>query len=496
MPASASSLFTWKAPSAVGTQALTVTQTSAGTVAPDTFSNVNVLSAAATTTDLCCVSTAITSGETDQVFVTMRNDNNDIDTNYTGTVTFSATCGDCFTITPNNGGAATKSYTYTVGNAGERSFNLVWLPNAAGTQILTATATIAAGGTDADSQSGIDVTSTAATVTDLCCTSDPIEVGDTDQIFVTMRNQNNDIDTNYTGTVTFSATCGDCFTITPNNGAGAAAKQYTYVVGDAGERAFDLTWTATGTHNLTATGAGLTPETITSIDVTPATATDIDLTGVSDPIPVNTPDTINVRAVSAQGGTDQAYTKTVTFTGIYLRRLLRGTRPTTAALRRGRTRSSWATPVVVDSAPWTQTGVQILTVTDNSTPTPFSDSQSSIDVTGTTSTTGGTTSTTVGGTTSTTVGGTTSTTAGGTTSSTMAGTTSSTPRRRRRRCRSSTIAGTTSSTIAGYHQRYCRRYDQQRGSDGHVHHRSRERPQRQRRARPRRPRTARRRRSQ
>jgi hypothetical protein len=258
---------------AVGTQSLTVAQTAGpNTVTPDSETT-EVIGQAATEVELLGVSTSITAGDTDNVTVILENVLNNKDENYTGTVTFSADCGDCFTITPNNGaGAASKQYTFVVPDAGDKEFTLTWLPSAVGTRSLTVTATLAGGGTATDSQSSIEVLSGAATQVELLGVSTSIMTGQADSITVRLENANNNLDENYTGTVTFSATCGDCFTISPNNGAGAASKQYTFVVGDAGDREFTLTWTQPGTHTLTVTaalaGGGTATDSQDSINVT------------------------------------------------------------------------------------------------------------------------------------------------------------------------------------------------------------------------------------
>ncbi|MDQ4131833.1 MAG: hypothetical protein M3179_01200, partial [Actinomycetota bacterium] len=80
----------------------------------------------ATRTELEGVDTNITVGTPDTVRVRMFDASNAAATTYAGTVTFSASCGDCFTITPNNGGANTKSFTFTGTEGGFKDFQLVW----------------------------------------------------------------------------------------------------------------------------------------------------------------------------------------------------------------------------------------------------------------------------------------------------------------------------------------------------------------------------------
>ena len=119
--------------------------------------------AAATTVNLVDVSKSLKTGDVDSIFVQLRDGANQTDTGYTGTVTFSASCGSCFTITPNNGGASTKAYTYVAGDAGNKGFSLVWTQ--AGTFTLTVSATLATGGPATDSEGDIVVSDANATTT-------------------------------------------------------------------------------------------------------------------------------------------------------------------------------------------------------------------------------------------------------------------------------------------------------------------------------------------
>jgi hypothetical protein len=261
-------------PNAAGTQSLTVSQSAgAGTVTGDTAST-NVVATTATMIDLSSVNTTITTGDEDFFTVTALNSQNNKDEAYTGTVTFTSTCGStCFEVHDNATGAVlpNNQYTFVGPDNGDRDFDLVWKPAAVGTQNFTVTGTLAGGGTDDDTQTGINVLSGAATEVHLSGIDQSIMTGQGDPFTVTLTNSQNNKDENYAGTVTFSAECGDCFTVTPNNGAGAASKQYTFVVPDAGDKDFTLTWTVAGTHTFTATaalaGGGTDSDTVDSIVV-------------------------------------------------------------------------------------------------------------------------------------------------------------------------------------------------------------------------------------
>ena len=301
----------WNTP---GTHILTVSATlPAGGPATDSQSNIIVTSSDATAIDLLGVDTSITAGAADPITVIARNAQGGVSTNYTGKVTFSASCNDCFTISPNDGGANAKAYTYVAGDAGTKNLTLTWTEP--GTHILTASATLAGGGTATDQQTNIIVTGNDASSLDLTGVSLNIGSGTPDSIILTARNAQGGVSTTYSGTVAFSATCGGCFAITPNDGG--TALTYTFVPGDAGTKTFNLTWAQAGTHGLTVTANGNSSLTDTqnNINVTAGSGGGngdggaIELIGV-DPTPaLDTPDEISVTVDDDQ----DPYTGTITF---------------------------------------------------------------------------------------------------------------------------------------------------------------------------------------
>jgi hypothetical protein len=228
----------------------------------------------ATSVQLAGVATGITVGQKDFLNVEARDGGGSHDTTYAGTVTFTASCGNCFTVTPNDGPATPTSYTFKPSDGGVTTFTLIW--SQPGTHSLTVTGTLAGGGTDDDTVSGIAVSPLDATGVRLAGVDTTMTVGSTDSFNVETRNAQNDTATGYAGTVTFTASCGDCFTVTPNNG-GSAATSYTFQPADGGIRTFSLTWAQSGTQSFTVTatlpGGGTATDTVTGIAVTSSTTT-------------------------------------------------------------------------------------------------------------------------------------------------------------------------------------------------------------------------------
>ena len=236
--------------------------------------------APATQVRLAGVAGAITVGQNDFVNVEARDGTGGWDTGYTGTVTFSASCGDCFTVTPN-------PYTFTPADSGNRTVTLVWTQP--GTHSFTVTGTLAGGGTDSDTVSSIVVSGLDAASVRLEGVAGVITAGAADSFNVAARNEQGAPATGYTGTVTFSASCGACVTVTPSS--------YTYTPADGGVKVFSLTWNQPGTHSFTVTGTlpggGTDTDTITGITVsgTPPTTTPPTTTPPITTPPTTTPPT-------------------------------------------------------------------------------------------------------------------------------------------------------------------------------------------------------------
>lgn len=93
------------------------------------FAEVMVTSNAATQIELTEVDDTAQVNVPDTVQVNLRNANGQTGADYTGVVTFASSCGDeCFAVSPNNGGADAKKYTFVAGDAGTKDFDITWSP--------------------------------------------------------------------------------------------------------------------------------------------------------------------------------------------------------------------------------------------------------------------------------------------------------------------------------------------------------------------------------
>jgi hypothetical protein len=209
---------------------------------------------------------------------------------YRGTVHFSST--DAAAVLP-------ADYTFVAADGGEHSFSLSW--GTPGSQTLKAKDT-ATGGPQG-SQSGIEVTSTAAIR--LQSIADPIARGATTSIVVRALDAGGLIDGGYRGTIHF--TSDDPSAVLPGD--------YTFTAADGGSHSFfPFHWVTPGDHTLTVKDtltAGLS-DTRTGITVTKAVK--LRITGIQDPIPVQANNSIQVRAVDQFGNSDALFQGTVHFT--------------------------------------------------------------------------------------------------------------------------------------------------------------------------------------
>src|SRR5690349_3840684 len=142
-------------------------------------------------------------------------------------------------------------------------------------------------------------------------------VRDTDSITVVAQDQNNATDATYAAiphTVTFSADCGDCFTISPNDGAGNE-KKFTFNAfaapsGDeGGSMVFSLVWkesaAVVGTRTLTVSAPGLSPDgTASGITVLSNAPEKLDLTGVQTGAVQNQQEVFGVQFLNPQDQTN------------------------------------------------------------------------------------------------------------------------------------------------------------------------------------------------
>ncbi|HUR76327.1 MAG TPA: VCBS repeat-containing protein [Acidimicrobiales bacterium] len=281
-------------------------------VAATMLNAVPAQAAAATHVELLNVSANETANRTvDTVLVQLLDGNNNVDASYSTsnneTVTFSAVgCAtDCLEVRTSNDMStaplANDRYTFSVfgaGDQGQKNFFIRWNENAVGTKTLRVTATLPGGGTDVDdADTATTVASNAAASLDLVGVQTSAMAGSPEAITVDIKNPQGQTNPNtYTGVVTFSASCGDCFTITPNDGS-ANAKKYTFVPADNGTKGFQLTWTnaAVGSgRTFTATASDLVApttddsETRSPITVQAAAATTTTTTTTAPPTTTTT----------------------------------------------------------------------------------------------------------------------------------------------------------------------------------------------------------------
>ncbi len=177
-------------------------------------------------------------------------------TNYTGTVTFTATgadpaCDNCFTISPNNGTGHEREYTYSAENdKGIGHFTIVWAAPGSD-RTLKVSAEVPDGADENElpdtvtAQETVDIAAPTASHVSFdssgpgAVNKTPV-VGETDLVTVALRNQFDDIDTGYTGQINWdSSTCGSRFTVNDQ----PSSTPYTFVAGDHGAKTFNIKWT-------------------------------------------------------------------------------------------------------------------------------------------------------------------------------------------------------------------------------------------------------------
>lgn len=205
-----------------------------------------VHAAAATKLVLQNVDTTMTANRSDnngidQIIVQAQDGSGQIDSNFTSTMSFTSTCDPCFAVSTNaDMSSPLPNNQFTSGpfdlDRGNKTLYLRWTEAAVG---APRTLTVASGSLTPDSVSGINVVSNAPKRLDLQDVAFGSTVGVADSIVVVVKNNANQTNPNtYEGTVVFtSAPCANCFTISPNDGAGNE-KQYTFVPGDNATKNF------------------------------------------------------------------------------------------------------------------------------------------------------------------------------------------------------------------------------------------------------------------
>ncbi len=288
---------------APGTQSITVT--TGTTPAVSATQAVQVTPAAPAQVLVTGFPNPVTAGTTGSVTVTLRDQFNNLATNYTGMVSFSSTDVGASTVVP-------PTYTFTSGpgrDNGVHVFTNGVRLTTAGLQSITVTTGAATG-----SQTNIQVNAAAATT--LAVTGFPASVvaGTPGSVTVTLRDQFGNLATGFRGAVTFTSTDLGASTVLPPT--------YTFTAGDGGVRTFTngvrlttATGTATfpGTHTITATAGALTGNQ-SGIVVTPAATDRYTVTGFPSPATAGTTGSVTVTARDQYGNVTPAYTGTVHFT--------------------------------------------------------------------------------------------------------------------------------------------------------------------------------------
>jgi hypothetical protein len=276
-----------------GTQSVTATATVGGY----TGSQTGIVVTAGTTALLSVtgITSPTTAGDLRSVTVTAKDNYNNTTSGYTGTITF--TSSDAQATLPSN-------YTFVGGDNGSHTFTNGVTLKTAGTQSVTATDTLAGGITGA--QTGINVVGGEATQFVVSGIVSPTVAGTLRTVIVTAKDEFNNTDTNFVGTIRFTST----------DPQAALPANYTFVGGDNGTRTFTngVNLKTVGSQTVTAeseeTGVDGSQA---SINVTPAEGASIQLIALSSSTTAG--DTFPVTALvkDAYGNTATGYTGTVIF---------------------------------------------------------------------------------------------------------------------------------------------------------------------------------------
>src|SRR5262249_29851701 len=191
------------------------------------------------------------------------------------------------------------NYTFTVGDAGAKTFSVTL--KTVGNQTVTATDTV----TSSITGTSDNIAVSAGTATHLSVSApSSATAGSPVNVTVTAQDQFNNTATGYTGTVHFTST----------DGVAVLPADYTFTGGDAGVQTFSVTLKTVGNRTVTATDTG--NNSITGVSGTIAvTAASADHLVVSAPAsaPAGSAFSITVTAQDAFNNTATSYTGTVTF---------------------------------------------------------------------------------------------------------------------------------------------------------------------------------------
>ena len=231
-------------------------------------------------------------GHTDTVTVNATDSNNNLATNYTGTVRFASS--DSQAILP-------ASYTFTGADAGSRTFTVQW--HTAGLQSLSvsdsATSTLTA------NQNGLLITAGAAQALRLLdISSAPIVAGVSRSVGIAAIDAYGNIDPNYTGTLAFRSL--DALATLP----GAVV----FGASNVGTVTTAVTFRTAGAQSLSANDMSVPPlnGTLANENVAPAATAALTLDGIANAL-AGTSNAATVYAIDAFGNRVTAYSGTVHF---------------------------------------------------------------------------------------------------------------------------------------------------------------------------------------
>ncbi len=256
--------------------------------------------------DVFGIANPLKAGVLSDVKLTARDPFNNIDTNYTGAVTFTSTDGQVSV-----GDGLPTDYTFVTANNGQvtlakaLTLRTVLLPSG---QSVTATDTATPSITG--TQSGIIVTPTDAARFDVTGIPNPTVAGSSNDVTLTARDRFNNVSTYYGGTVKFSSSdplvsVGNGlpanFTFTP--GTGTSTLVQVLSLHQAGLQSVSVTDTATG----------LLTGTQSNILVTPTVAASFDVTNINNPTVAGVASDVTVTARDRFRNVATGYTGGVTF---------------------------------------------------------------------------------------------------------------------------------------------------------------------------------------
>jgi phosphodiesterase/alkaline phosphatase D-like protein len=237
--------------------------------------------------------TSTTAGIGGNLTVTALDVHGQVAGGYSGTVHFSSSDGQA---------GLPADYTFGGADTGVHTFSATL--KTAGTQSITATDTVTA--TITGAETGINVAPAAASSLTLNGYPSPIMAGVSGSLQVTAKDAYGNTASGYTGTIQFSSS--DSRALLPAN--------YTFTSTDQGSHTFFPTFKVAGTQSLTATDtvtASITGSQ-TGISVTAAAASTLAVNGFPSPGTAGTAATVTVTAKDGYGNTVTAYSGTVHFT--------------------------------------------------------------------------------------------------------------------------------------------------------------------------------------